>query len=87
MSGVKPEVISYYKKEIQGNRIEIKRNVKITNMIDATILIHVKRGLAGFPLELQLGGEKSDREGWETLEDMRRGDQITIPIHVNLSFD
>jgi hypothetical protein len=71
---------------LQKNEIKINRNILIDNRIDDIIVIHCKRGVAGFPIRLQLGGQKPEEEGWDTLHDMRLGDTIAIPLKINISF-
>jgi hypothetical protein len=80
------EQASMYGTVTKGNTIELKRNIMINNKIDLIIKIHVKRGKAGYPIQIQLGGRKPKFEGWETIKDMRSGDQISIPINTTLTF-
>jgi hypothetical protein len=80
------EQASMYGAVTNGNTVELKRNIMINNKIDSIIKIHVKRGKAGYAIQIQLGGRKPKFDGWETIKDMRPGDQISIPINTTLTF-
>jgi hypothetical protein len=57
----------------------------INNEINDIIEIHCKKGVTGYPIQLQLGGKCP--KGWVTLQDMRKGDQISVPLQINLTFN